>query len=170
VLVIVYFCRQMTPITLKDHRNYQNVTTSADPQPYLLHAQWHKISTMIEKNVESMALVVVYRYDVFYVPWSLKISTAFPGANVGKNNVTINSQTSNVTNSSYTPLPTPSLNEKYDKSSNNRDNNTSPDKLTWKPWPHGPVRRITTTGSGAAVTATGVISNGVADYLYESKT
>lgn len=164
IIIIVYFCRQMTPIMLEDHRNHRNVTTSADLQPYFLHAQWHKFSTATEKNVESMALIVVYRYDVYYVPWSLEL-TAISGTNILKNNVTIDSQTSNVTNSLYTPLSTPSLNDKQD---NGRDNNTS-NRLTWNPWPYGPVRQITTSGSGGSGTAAGIVSNGVADYLYESK-
>jgi len=154
----------MTPITLEDHRNHRNVTNSVDLQPYFLHAQWHKFSTANEKNVDSMALIVVYRYDVYYVPWSLEL-TATPGINIGKNNVTIDSQTSNVTNSSSAHLSTSSLN---DKQNNGGDNSTS-DKLTWNPWPYGPVRRITTSGSGGSGTAAGIVSNGVADYLYESK-
>lgn len=156
----------MTPITLENHGNYGNETTSTDQQPHLMHAQWHKISTTTEKSAESMALIVVYRYDVFYVPWSMKISTSTNGTNIGKNNVTMDSQTPNTTNSSSTPLSTPSLNEKYD---NGDDNNTSPQNIIWKPWPHGAVRRITTSGSGGSVTAAGVVSNGIADYLYESK-
>lgn len=155
----------MTPITLEDHENYGNETTFTDLQPYLLHAQWHKISTTTEKRVESMALIVVYRYDVFYIPWSMKLSTTTPGTNIGKTNVTVDSQTSNVTNSSLTPLSNPSLNDKYDDGDNN---NTSSNNMTWKPWPHGPVRRITMSGAGTSVAA-GVVSNGVADYLYESK-
>ncbi|XP_025196099.1 uncharacterized protein LOC112595188 isoform X2 [Melanaphis sacchari] len=155
--------RQMTPITLEDHGNE---TISTDLQPYLQHAQWHKISTATEKSAESMALIVVYRYDVFYVPWSMKISTTTPGTNIGKNNVTVDSQTLNVTNSSYTPTSTPSLSEKYE---NVDDNNTSSHNVTWKPWPHGPVRRITTSGSGPSVTTAGVVSNGIADYLYETE-
>lgn len=162
--IIVYFCRQITPITLEDHRNYLNINTSADIQPYFLHAQWHKISTATEKNFESMALIIVYRFDVYYVPWSLNL-TATPGIKTEKNNITIDSQTSNVTNSSYTTRSTPSLNVKQ---FNISDNNTS-HKLAWNPWPYGPIRRITTSGFGASGTASGIVSNGVADYLYESK-
>lgn len=157
--------KQMTPITLEDHRNYQNVTTSADLQPYFLHAQWHKISTATEENVEPMALIVVYRYDVYYVPWSMKL-TPTPGTNIGKNNVTVDLQTSNVTNSLNTNLSNPSLNDKQVNGGDSNDTNTS-QKLTWAPWPYGPVRRITTSGFGSSGTAAGVVSNGVADYLYE---
>jgi len=164
IIIIVYFGRQMTPITLEDHRNYRNVSFSADLQPYFLHAQWHKISTATENNFESMALIIVYRYDVYYVPWSLNL-TATPGFNTEKNNITIDSQTSNVTNSSYTTHSTPSLN---DKQFNVSDNNTF-HKLVWDPWPYGPVRRITTSGFSASGTTAGIVSNGVADYLYESK-
>jgi len=98
------------------------------------------------------------------VPWSLALK-ATPGTNIGKNNVTIDSQTSNVTNSSFTTFSTPTL---KDKKVIGGDNNTS-HKLTWNPWPYGPVRRITTSGSGGLGTAAGIVSNGVADYLYESK-
>lgn len=167
MIIMVNFCRQMTPITLEDHRNYQNVTTSADLQPYFLHAQWHKISTATEENVEPMALIVVYRYDVYYVPWSMKL-TPTPGTNIGKNNVTVDLQTSNVTNSLNTNLSNPSLNDKQVNGGDSNDTNTS-QKLTWAPWPYGPVRRITTSGFGSSGTAAGVVSNGVADYLYESK-
>lgn len=159
----------MTPLTLEDYRNYQNGTTSTGLQPYFLHAQWHKISTATDKNLESMALIIVYRYDVYYVPWSVKILTGISDTDIAKNNITIDSQSLNVTNSSNTPVSTPSLADKHDNGGDNSDNKTSPHKLTWKPWPHGPVRRITTSGSDTEVTIAGIVSNGVADYLYESK-
>lgn len=61
-----------------------------------------------------------------------------------------------------------------------KSNSTSPGTLNDKgsnnsssskpvPWPYGPVRRITTSGSGIGVSGVGDMSNGVADYLYESK-
>lgn len=158
------FFRQITPIMLDSHR-YRNVTTSASVQPYLLHAQWHKISTSLDKNVESMALIFVYRYDVFYVPWlqqKMSSSSTVPASDIGKSNVT--SPTSNGTKPH---IPLPSSNQSYVVDHNNSSLNVS----LRGPWEHGQVRRITTTGFGEGSTASvGTVSNGVADYLYESKT
>lgn len=155
----------MTPIVL-DGRRYRNGSTFAGYHPYLLHAQWHKISTTAKKNVESMALIVVYRYDMFYIPWSVKESETVMGSDSGKNNVTITSRTSNATRNS-SPTPTTTNSPVNDK---NINNSSSAKLLSWEPWTHGPVRRITTSGSGQTVSDVGVVSNGIADYLYESKT
>lgn len=152
----------MTPIVLDNNRRLQNGTTSHSSQPYLLHAQWHKISTTAEKNVESMALIVVYRYDVFYVPWSLKVSATVVDSDGEKNNSTVDSRTPNTTSSNL-PFSTVAPTDKYDHG----ESNSSSSELPWNPWPYGPVRRITTSGS--TVSAVGTMSNGVADYLYESK-
>lgn len=153
----------MTPIILDDR--YRNETTFTHPQPHMLHAQWHSISTVTEKNIESMALIVMYRYDIFYVPWSLEVSTTMMDTEVGKKNGTVESTTANA-NSSHAPSSASYNNNDKDDSGDN--NSTS--KPSWKPWPHGPVRRITTTGSGSVPSSVGLISNGIADYLYESKT
>lgn len=152
----------MTPIFLNDR--YRNETNFTHLQPHFLHAQWHSISTATEKNIRSMALIVVYRYDIFYVPWSLEASTTTIDTDEGKNNTTIDSRMTS-TNSSQTPSPTSYIDDKEDYGDGN-----SSSKVSWKPWPYGPVRRITTTGSGSIPSSVGVISNGVADYLYESKT
>lgn len=149
----------MTPVMLDDNK-HRNVTSFANSQPYLLHAQWHKISTAVEKNIESMALIIVYRYDVFYVPWSLKGSVEVTDAVSGKNNITID--ISGVFNHAVNSSKTPSYPGK------DNVNSTSLNPLE-KPWPHGPVRRITTSGYGLSGYAMGTVSNGVADYLYESK-
>lgn len=143
---------------------YRNESTSTHLQPHFLHAQWHSISAVTEKNIRSMALIVVYRYDIFYVPWSLEVSTTMMDADVGKNNTTVDSRTPN-TNNSQTPSTSSYIDDKEDYGDNN-----SSSKLSWKPWSYGPVRRITTTGSGSIPSLVGIISNGVADYLYESKT
>lgn len=155
----------MTPIVLDDRR-YRNGSTFAGHHPYLLHAQWHKISTTVEKNVESMALIVVYRYDVFYIPWSVKESETVMDTDAWKNNVTVASRTSNTTNNS-SPAPTSSNLPVNDQ---NKNDSSSTKSLSWEPWAHGPVRRITTSGSGQTIAGVGVVSNGIADYLYESKT
>lgn len=84
-------------------------------------------------------------------------------SDVGKINITADSRVNN-TNNSHTPSLTSYVNDKDDY----EDNNSS-SKLLWKTWPYGPVRRITTTGSSSIPSSIGVISNGVADYLYESK-
>lgn len=146
----------MTPIVLNDHS--ANKTVMTDQQPQLLHAQWHKISGSTGGNRASMSLIVVYEYDVFYIPWALMAST---DTDVTKNNVTANTTgTSNTTSSS---IPSSTITPKIDNVEKDH-NKTSND-----PWPHGPVRRITTSGSSATVPAVGTVSNGVADYLYESK-
>ncbi|XP_025409060.1 uncharacterized protein LOC112682616 isoform X2 [Sipha flava] len=149
---------QMTPIMLDEGHQFQNGTTHS-LQPYLLHAQWHKISTAADKNIESMALIVVYRYDVFYVPWSVKLSTIENDSDNEKKNSTVDSRISNTTSSDL-PSSTATPNDKYD-----HDENNSSSKLSSTPWPYGPVRRITTSGS--TVSAVGTVSNGIADYLYE---
>lgn len=151
----------MTPIVLDGSHQLQNGTTSHSLQPYLLHAQWHKISTAVDKNVESMALIVVYRYDVFYVPWSVKLSAMVNDSENEKNNSTVDSRTSNTTSSDL-PSSTVTPNDKYD-----HDENNSSSELSSKLWPYGPVRRITTSGS--TISTVGTVSNGIADYLYESK-
>lgn len=110
-----------------------------------------------------MALIVVYRYDVFYVPWSMRNASAgvavADSSGDGRVNVTEeNTKTPNVTKS---PVSVD------DANANANESSTHP-RLSWEPWPHGPVRRITSSGSGSA-SAVGSVSNGVADYLYESK-
>lgn len=154
----------MTPIVLDDRR-YRNGTTSTDHQPYLLHAQWHKISTTTEKSLESMALIVVYRYDIFYIPWSVKASEIVEYTDTGNNNDTTNSRTFN-----NTKIPSPMPTSSNSTVNNKDEDNNSSFKLSWEPWMYGSVRRITTSGSGATTSAVGVVSNGIADYLYESKT
>lgn len=146
----------MTPVTLDD-RQIRNGTFSVGLQPHLLHAQWHRISgSAAERNVASMSLIIVYKYDVFYLPWSLMVHTATDNV-VVKSNVTTDSQMSNTTGSSPSTA-IPSLIDDGEKIEN-------ASSLKLNPWPHGPVRRITTSGSSA-----GTVSNGIADYLYESKT
>jgi len=137
----------MTPVILDE-------TTSADSQPYLLHAQWHNISTEVDKNVEPMALIAVYRYDVFYVPWTHAAPKT--DTRTEKKNVTAGYRESSDTVGSKMP---PTVGADGGANSTGR----SPE-----PWLHGPVRRITTTGYGTS-TSVGAISNGVADYLYESE-
>lgn len=149
----------MTPVMLDDNK-HRNGTNFADSQPYLLHAQWHKISTVVEKNIESMALIIVYQYDVFYVPWSLIASDVMTDTVSGKNNIAIDN--SGMSNHAINSLKTPSFPGKDDV-------NSTSSKLLEKPWPHGPVRRITTSGYGLSGYSMGTVSNGVADYLYESK-
>lgn len=156
----------MTPVVLDDRR-YRNGSTFTSHHPYLLHAQWHKISTTVEKTVESMALIVVYRYDVYYIPWSVKESETVMDTDAGKNNVTTASRTSNaIKNSSPTPISSGDL----PVDDQNKNDSSSTESLSWEPWAHGPIRRITTSGSGQTVSGVGVVSNGIADYLYESKT
>lgn len=148
-----------------DSHRYQNGTTSANTQPYLLHAQWHKISTSLDKNVESMALIFVYRYDVFYVPWLLKkMSSSIVAAfDAEKNNAT--SPMFNSTEPHKIQLSSAQSSLSY----NDRNDSSSNEPLRG-PWEHGVVRRITTSGFGETSTAAvGTVSNGVADYLYESK-
>lgn len=152
----------MTPIILNDR--YRNETTFTHLQPHLLHAQWHSVSAVTEKNIRSMALIVVYRYDIFYIPWPLEVSTPIMDTDVGKKNISTDGRMTN-TNNSQTPSPTSYIDDKEDYSDGN-----SSSKLPGKLWPYGPVRRITTTGAGSIPSSVGIISNGVADYLYESKT
>lgn len=153
----------MTPITLDDHR-YLNGTAPVGPQPYLLHAQWHEISATAKgSGLESMALIVVYRYDMYYVPWSVNAPTS-ETLQDNATFVTADPRPANGTEAS-TPTSTPStLND-----SDHGGDKDSSSKLVWTPWPYGPVRRITTSGSGASVSTAGIVSNGVADYLYESE-
>lgn len=157
----------MTPVTLDDRR-HRNGTTTTVQQPYFLHAQWHEISTTVEKKMATMALIVVYRYDVYYVPWSSKLT------DTDKRNVTVVTRTADAAKTSRAPSSaTPSAavdDDDDDENSNESENNaTVSPKLSWEPWPHGLVRRITTSGSGASVSDVGEVSNGVADYLYESE-
>lgn len=153
----------MTPIFLDDHHR-RNESNSTDLQPYLLHAQWHKISSTTGDGVESMAIIAVYRYDVFYVPWSLQLSETVTDTSTGKNNVTTSPRTANTTN----PQTLSSAPTESDKHNDDELDFSSTEPL-WEPWLHGPIRRITTSGSGTSASAVGVVSNGVADYLYESK-
>lgn len=97
-----------------------------------------------------MALIVVYRYDLFYVPWSMD-GTVPDTSGAGDGNSTAASN-------GTSPRPP------NDVKRNDSDASSKPER-----WPYGPVRRITTSGSGAGVSRVGEISNGVADYLYESK-
>lgn len=159
----------MTPVVLDDrrHKNGTGTGGGVQQQPYFLHAQWHKISTTVgKKPPESMALIVVYRYDLYYVPWSseLTATTTVVQETVadidGKRNVTANGRTVD--------------DDDDDDSGREREKNTTTTttaapKLSWEPWPHGVARRITTSGSGATVSNVGEVSNGVADYLYESE-
>lgn len=139
---------------MDDRRSRNGTDKTPGSQPYLLHAQWHKVSTVLhEKDKESMALIVVYRYDLFYVPWAMN-ATVSDTADVGKKNGTADSLATTSTSTSQRPL-----------------NDESSNSSSWsKPWPYGPVRRITTSGSGSGVSGVGEMSNGVADYLYESET
>lgn len=160
----------MTPVVLDDWR-HRNGT--AVQQPYILHAQWHKISAMADEKPESIALIVVYRYDVYYVPWSSKPAVA-NSFDTDKRNVTTDTRTVDMVKIPRTPSTTtpPAVDDDDNNDGNGKEqtyNETTSAKLSWEPWPHSVVRRITTTGSDASVSNVGEVINGVTDYLYESK-
>jgi len=154
----------MMPVTLDDRRHRNGTNTATVQQPYLLHAQWHEISTTVEKKTVSIALIVVHRYDVYYVPWSSKLA-----GNQDKRNVTAVIRTAETAKISRAPSTvTPSAVDDENGRGPHKNATVSPG-LSWEPWPHGLVRRITASGSGASASDVGVVSNGVADYLYESE-